>query len=205
MTLRHAMALAWLFALLAAAVLPGAALAQHAHAPPMARSQLANATPDTVLVDQEGRRFAFGELRGKAVLFAFIYTSCHHVCPLILESVSAVQARARTEGLRELRAVFVTVDPEIDTPAILKIYAERRGADLATTVFLTGRSEELQAVWDAFGLKITRLGRGLFDHPPLTFLADAQGTVRYRYLGGVLDSEAVLADLRELVRSARKN
>ena len=171
----------------------------------MARTQLTTATPETSLVDQEGRRFAFKELRGKAVLVAFIYTSCHHVCPLIFDSVSAVQARARAEGLRDLAAVFVTVDPEIDTPEILKRYALRRGADLSTNVFLTGRSEDLQTVWDAFGLKIKRIGRGLVDHPPLTFLSDARGIVRYRYAGAILDSEAVLADLRGIQRTAVKD
>ncbi len=189
-------------ALLTAALPPSSAWAQHSA--PMARTQLATATPDTVLLDQEGRRFALSELRGKAVLIAFIYTSCHHVCPLIFDSVSAVQGRARTEGLRDLAAVYITVDPELDTPAILKAYAVRRGADLSTTVFLTGRRENLQTVWDGFGLKIKRLGRGLVDHPPLTFLADTHGVVRYRYYGAVLDTPAVVADLRNILQTAAK-
>lgn len=189
-------------ALLAGVLAPERAWAQHGA--PMARTQVATATPDTVLVDQEGRRFALKELRGKAVLVAFIYTSCHHVCPLIFDSVSAVQKRAHAEGLRTVAAVFVTVDPEIDTPEILKGYALRRGADLSTTTFLTGRSEALKTVWDAFGLKVRQLGRGLVDHPPLTVLADAQGVVRYRYLGGILESEAVLVDLRGLLQGAAK-
>ncbi|TAK50689.1 MAG: SCO family protein [Betaproteobacteria bacterium] len=199
----RALAAACALTLLGGSLPPGFAWAQHGA--PMARTVLTATTPETQLVDQEGRRFAFAELRGKAVLVAFIYTSCHHVCPLIFDSVSAVQARARAQGLRDIAAVFVTVDPEIDTPEILKRYAERRGADPATTAFLTGRDADLQAVWDAFGLRIRRLGRGLVDHPPLTFLADAQGTVRYRYLGTLLDSEVVLADLRSLQRIALKD
>lgn len=199
-----ARALAGACALLAGLLLPGGAPAQH-HAVPMARTSLAQAIPATVLVDQEGRRFSLVQARGKAQLVAFIYTSCHHICPLIYDSANAVQARARAAGQRDLALVFITVDPEIDTPEILKAYALRRGADLSTTVFLTGPGEDLQSVWDAFGLKIKRLGRGLVDHPPLTFLVDAQGIVRYRYTGGVLDAEAVLADLRGIQRTAMKN
>lgn len=204
MSLQRAIRTAWLLALSAVAASPVAAQAQHPHAPPMARTQLARATPDTVLMDQDGRRFGFAQARGKPVLIAFIYTSCHHVCPLIFDSVSAVQARAKAQGRADLAAIFVTVDPEIDTPEILKAYALRRGADLSTTVFLTGRDEDLRSVWEAFGLKVKRIGRGLVDHPPLTYLADANGVVRYRYLGGVLDSEAVLADLRTLPPAAAK-
>ena len=204
MNVRRAIGTAWLLALSMVAAPRGAALAKPQHPPPMARTQLASATPDTVLTDQDGRRFGFAQARGKPVLIAFIYTSCHHVCPLIFDSVSAVQARARAQGQADLAAIFVTVDPEIDTPEILKAYALRRGADLATTVFLTGRDEDLKSVWETFGLKIKRLGRGLIDHPPLTYLADANGVVRYRYLGGVLDTEAVMVDLRTLPQAAAK-
>jgi protein SCO1/2 len=186
-----------LLGMLGAALPQGTAWAQ----PSMARTQVGTAAPEGVLVDQDGRRFSLKELRGNAVLVAFIYTSCHHVCPLIFESVSAVQKRALSQGLRDVRSVFVTVDPEIDAPDVLKTYASRHSADLSITVFLTGSEQELRAVWDGFGIKIKRLGRGLVDHPPLTFLVDARGTVRYRYYGGILDTAAVVADLRDVLRA----
>ncbi|TAN48797.1 MAG: SCO family protein [Betaproteobacteria bacterium] len=203
MSVWRALAAACALTLLGGTLAPGFAWAQHGA--PMARTVLTVTTPETPLVDQEGRRFAFQDLRGRVVLVAFIYTSCHHVCPLIFDSVRAVQARARAEGRRDIAAVFVTVDPEIDTPEILKAYASRRDADLSTTIFLTGSGGDLQTVWDTFGLKIKRLGRGLVEHPPLTFLADARGVVRYRYAGAILDSEAVLADLRGIERTALKD
>lgn len=170
----------------------------------MARAQVGTAAPDAVLIDQEGRRFALKDLRGKAAVVAFVYTSCHHVCPLMFESVGAVQGRVRAEGLRDVVAVFVTIDPEIDTPEVLKAFASRRGADLAATVFLTGSEKALRDVWDGFGVKVKRLGRGLVDHPPLTFLVDAHGIVRYRYLGATLDTEAVAADVRNVLRPTAK-
>ena len=187
---------------LGAAVLQGAASAQRPAE--TARLAVATAVPDVTLSDQDGHRFALKELRGKAVLVAFIYTSCHHVCPLTFESVGAVQKRAVSEGVRDVRSVFITVDPEIDTPEVLRAYAGRRGADLATTLFLTGSEAELRAAWDGFGIKVKRLGRGLVDHPPLTFLVDARGVVRYRYVGAVLDSDAVVADLRNLLQTTAK-
>lgn len=170
----------------------------------MARAQVGTPAPGAILIDQDGRRFSLKELRGKGVLVAFIYTSCHHVCPLIYDSVGAVQKRLLSEGVRDVRSVFVTVDPEIDTPEVLRAYAARRGADLATTVFLTGDEAELRAAWDGFGIKVKRLGRGLVDHPPLTFLVDARGVVRYRYVGAVLDSDAVIADLRNVLQATAK-
>jgi cytochrome oxidase Cu insertion factor (SCO1/SenC/PrrC family) len=63
------------------------------------------------------------------------------VCPLIFDSVRAVQKRILSEGVRDVSSVFVTVDPEIDTPDILRAYAGRRSADLRYD--LAGHREEM--------------------------------------------------------------
>lgn len=199
MTAKHA----WAAALAALAMLlPATTAAQLRHGAPMARTEIALTPPGVALVDQEGRRFAFADARGRPVLIAFIYTSCHHVCPLIFDSVRAAQEQTRAQLRRDVGAVFVTVDPEIDTPAALKAYAVRRGADPAGSVFLTGQPQDLEPVWKAFGVSVKRLGRGLVDHPPMVFLADAQGTVRARYAGSLIDGETVVADVRRLPQDA---
>ena len=172
--------------------------AQHAR---MARTQVATEAPDCVLTDQDGRRFALRDLRGKAILVAFIYTSCPDVCPLMFNAVTAVQRRVQAEGYGDVVSVFVTTDPEVDSPEVLKTFAMRRGSDLSATALLTGNSDELRAVWSGFGVKVTRLARGLVDHSPLTVLIDARGVIRYRYLGGVLQTEIVAADVRNVLKN----
>jgi protein SCO1/2 len=191
---------------LGAALASGAARAQqHGHGHGATdRAQEGRKVPEAALVDQDGRRFDLKELRGRVTLVAFIYTSCHHICPLIYDSVGAVQKRVRSEGMSGVRSVFVTVDPEIDTPEVLKAYAERRGADLATTVFLTESEPVLRAVWEGFGIQVKRQGRGLVDHPPVTFLVDARGFIRYRYIGTMLDVGAVTADLRSVLQATAR-
>ena len=153
-----------------------------------------------VLTDQEGRRFAFRDLRGKAVLVSFIYTSCPDVCPVMFSVVTEVQKRVQAEGRGDVVSVFVTTDPEIDSPQVLKAYALRRSADLSATYLLTGKPDELQAVWSAFGVKVKRRSRGLVDHSPLTLLIDPRGVMRYRYLSGFPDAEVVAADVRNVLK-----
>ena len=200
------------FAVLLLGILSGVALgadphgssAQHATpppSPPMARTQVATEAPDGVLTDQEGRRFAFRDLRGKAVLVSFIYTSCPDVCPVMFHVVTEVQKRVQAEGRGDVVSVFVTADPEIDSPQVLKAFALRRSADLSATYLLTGKPDELQALWSAFGVKIKRRARGLVDHSPLTVLIDANGVMRYRYLSGFPDAEIIAADVRNVLKS----
>jgi len=172
-----------------------------APSPPMARAQVATEAPDFVLIDQDGRRFALRDLRGKAVLVSFIYTSCPDVCPVMFYVVTEVQKRVQAEGSGDVVSVFVTVDPEIDSPEVLKTFALRRSVDLSATYLLTGKPDELQAVWTAFGAKVKRRSRGLVDHSPLTLLIDARGVMRYRYLSGFPDAEIIAADVRNVLKS----
>jgi protein SCO1/2 len=168
----------------------------------MVRLQVGIEAPACVLTDQDGRRLALRDLMGKAVLVAFVYTSCPDVCPLMFGAVTAVQRRVQAEGRGDVVSVFVTTDPEVDTPEVLRAFATRRGADLPSTVLLTGSADELRGVWEGFGVKVRRLARGLVDHSPLTFLIDAQGVIRYRYLGGVLDTETIAADVRSILTNS---
>lgn len=179
--------------------------AHHAAPAPtrMARTQVAAAAPDNILTDQNGRRFAFRDLRGKAVLVAFVYTSCPDVCPVMFQVVTEVQKRVQAEGRGDVFAVFVTTDPEIDSPQVLKAFALRRSADLSSTSLLTGSPDELRAVWSAFGVKVKRLDRGLVDHSPLTALIDPRGMIRYRYLSGFPEADIIAADVRNVLKKPR--
>ena len=191
-------------------VLSGAVLgasphsAQHtAPAPPvpMARTPVATEAPDVILTDQDGRRFALRDLRGKAVLVSFIYTSCPDVCPVMFNVVTEVQQRLQAEGRGDVVSVFVTTDPEVDTPQVLKTFAMRRSADLASTTLLTGNADEVRAVWSAFGVKVNRRARGLVDHSPLTVLVDTRGVIRYRYLSGFPQAGIIAADVRNVLKN----
>jgi len=168
---------------------------------PMARTQVATEAPDVILTDQDGRRFVLRDLRGKAVLVSFIYTSCPDVCPVMFNVVTEVQQRVQAEGRGDVVSVFVTTDPEVDTPEVLNTFALRRSADLSTTTLLTGNADEIRAVWSAFGVKVNRRARGLVDHSPLTVLIDARGVIRYRYLSGFPDAGIIAADVRDVLKS----
>ena len=72
------------------------------------------------------------------------------------------------------------------------------GADLASWAFLTGHPQAVQEVWQAFGLTVKQRAEGVVDHPAWTLLIDQEGMVRYRYLGGLLEVETILEDMRTL-------
>jgi protein SCO1/2 len=130
----------------------------------------------------------------------FIYATCKDTCPILTAKMAALQQRLGADfGLR-VRFVSVTVEPEVDTPAVLKAYAERLGADPAGWSFLTGSGAEVNEVVRRYGAFAKQVKPGEVDHLLLTSLVDRRGMLRVQYLGYRFDPDEMLRDLRSLLR-----
>ncbi len=92
------------------------------------------------LEDQEGHRVSQATFRGKTWVAAFMFTRCPTVCPRITRTMRELQSQANERDL-PLHWVSFSVDPEHDTPAVLKQYAKEFHADLSHWSFLTGDYE----------------------------------------------------------------
>ena len=155
--------------------------------------------PDFVLLNQEGERFDSTKLRGKVVAIDFIYTTCTDVCPLFTANFAALQRTLNKAHAGDVFFASITTDPEVDSPKVLKAYAQRYGADLRNWAFLTGTEEQLKAVWKGLGIRVIRKGRGLVQHTSLTTLLDRQGIRRFNHYGEKWQTKDVLADMSALL------
>jgi len=94
-------------------------------------------TGSFALTDQNGAPLGSAELRGKVWIAAFMFTRCPTVCPRITARMKAIQDQAKARGI-DVRLVSISVDPDNDTPEVLRAYADKHGADPTTWSFLTG-------------------------------------------------------------------
>lgn len=156
-----------------------------AHEPPAGKppKKAAAKAPDFALIDQDNRRFDSAQLRGKVVVANFIFTTCTDVCPLFTVNLVELQRRLAPRFANEVFFLSITTDPEIDSPQVLKAYAERHRADLKNWAFLTGPESDLQRVWKSFNVRVIRKGRGLVQHTSLTTVIDRQGIRRFNHWG----------------------
>lgn len=164
------------------------------------RRQVRIPIQDFSLMDQEGKPFRFQSLKGKVVLVSFIYTTCPDVCPLITASMRLVQEGLRPKQRRSVFLLSITTDPEVDTPPVLKSYAERYKVDFSNWSFVTGEMHSLVPVWKTFGVKVERKARGLINHTSLTGLIDKKGVMRFAYYGSAPDHKKILQDMRGLLQ-----
>ncbi len=157
--------------------------------------------PDFVLMDSNGHPFRLSDQRGRIVLLFFGYTTCPDVCPTALAKFRQVREALGAEAA-QVRLVFITVDPERDTPARLKRYVETFSPDF---IGLTGDRAALARVWEDYGVYVERqeaegsAAGYLVAHSSWTYLVDQGGDLRLIYPHGAT-AEDMAMDIRHLLR-----
>jgi protein SCO1/2 len=147
------------------------------------------------LVDQSGKPITDEDMKGHPFLVFFGYTHCPDICPTTLFEMSEVM-RALGKDADGINALFITVDPERDTPAVMKDYLSSFDPHLRGA---TGDQKAIDAVEKAYRVYAKKVpaekGDSSMDHTALVYLMDKQG----RFVAPFkLDRkpEAAAADLR---------
>jgi protein SCO1/2 len=147
------------------------------------------------LIDQDGRPMSDQDLKGQPFLVFFGFTHCPDICPTTLFEISEI-LRSLGHDAARTRALFITVDPERDTPPIMKEYLSSFDPHLSG---LTGGAAEIAAVAKAYRVYYKKVplddGSYTMDHTAIVYLMDKQG----RFVAPFSikrTTEAAAADLR---------
>ena len=131
------------------------------------------------LPDASGKARTLADFKGKVTVVFFGFTQCPDVCPTALAEVAEVKQKLGADG-DKVQSVFVTVDPERDTPAVVGAYVAAFGRDF---VALRGSLEQTQAAAKEFKVFFAKVpgksaGSYTMDHTAGSFIFDPQGRVR---------------------------
>lgn len=159
---------------------------------------------DFALTDKAGRTVRWGDFAGKYRIVYFGYTFCPDVCPTDVQRMTQglrLFARDHPDQAKRVQPIFITVDPERDTRAVVGEFAAAFSPDL---IGLTGTTEQIEAAKTAFKVYSTKGavqpgGGYLVDHSNLTYLFDPEG----KPLGTLPTDkgpDAVAAELAQWIR-----
>lgn len=150
--------------------------------------------PDISLIDHTGERAALTDYKGKVVLLTFAYTSCPDVCPIMFGRFLDIQKQLGEAISTEVELVFISVDPEVDTPERLAAHVKAMGGSWH---FLTEDLAVMEEVWGAFNLYVEKEDP-IVNHTNLAFLIDRKGLLQVQYLG-LPPASVLLADIQKIL------
>ncbi|WP_088041967.1 SCO family protein [Bacillus sp. EAC] len=153
--------------------------------------------------DQEGKTFGSNDLKGKVWLTDFIFTSCETVCPPMTANFSKLQRKAAEKKLN-VDFVSFSIDPEVDTPNLLKTYANKFDADLNNWHFLTGYSQNTieKFVSENFKTIVKKPeNNSQVIHGTKFYLIDQKGKIVKDYSGvSNVQFDEILSDIEKLTK-----
>jgi protein SCO1/2 len=149
--------------------------------------------PEFALRDQDGKRVTAADLRGKPVVFAFVYSTCRDTCPAQVQTI-----RDALDDLpgNDVRVIGVSVDPANDTRKRAESFLLKQQMT-GRMQFLLGSRAELEPIWKAFAIQPQTDG---LEHSAHTVLADARGLQRIGFPYDHLTADGLRHDLERLSR-----
>lgn len=154
---------------------------------------------DLALTGTDGKPYNLEALKGKVTIVLFGFTQCPDVCPTSLAELTQVMKLLGNEAKR-VQVVLITVDPERDTPEVLRAYVS--GFD-PQFLGLTGTLEQIKKAAASFKVYFAKnagvQGNYSLDHSASFYLMDAQGESRV-LLNNSLGAAAIAHDVQRLLR-----
>lgn len=138
--------------------------------------------PEIELTHADGSSFRLSDMRGKVVMVFFGYTSCPDVCPTTMAELNQALGEMGEDANR-VQVLYVTVDPERDTPERVQEYVNHFNSDF---IGLSGSETELAEVWNDYGVyraivEGTSAAGYLVDHTARVTVIDQQGNLRISF------------------------
>jgi protein SCO1/2 len=157
------------------------------------------AAPPFELTDVDGQSFHLSDVDGQVVIMFFGYTSCPDVCPVTLSDFLRIRSQLGNQA-KNVSFVFITVDPERDTPERMKKYLTNFDPEI---IGLTGERSDLEPVWSSYGVYEAMVEGGrednyLVDHSSRIYVINADGDLLLTYLFGT-ENKVIAEDVRHLV------
>ena len=161
--------------------------------PPIKRTLETYTVPDVNLVNQDGTKVKLKTLldSGQPVILDFIFGTCTTICPVLSAGYAKLQMRLPNQAAK-VRLVSISIDPENDTPKVMRDYLKRYRAKPGWD-FFTGKREDIDKVMNAFNAYIPNK----MSHYPLTFIRDPK-TGKWIRIFGLMSSSEFLEECKKV-------
>ncbi len=154
---------------------------------------------DASWTDQHGKEFKLAELKGRPVLVTMGYATCKFACPRLAADLLAIERQLSPAERSQLAIVFVSIDPERDTPAAMKRFLDQYKVDHQRWHGLRGEEDAILELSVALGIRYRRVNDTDFAHSNVLTLLSPAGEILHRVEGLGADPTTMLAAIRTVL------
>jgi len=148
--------------------------------------------------DQDGHKTELGNFKNRNVLLAMFFANCQSACPVIVNDMKIIEKTIPENKRDNYRFVLVSIDPERDTPAVLKDYAKDYNLKSPNWTLLTGSKNDIMELAMMLGFKYSKNNSGGFTHTNLISFLNDKGEIIFQNDGLVVDMGSVSKTISKL-------
>lgn len=156
-----------------------------------------------ILINQDNEPVALDSLIGKPVVMSFIYTRCSmpDMCPLIMKKIVQVQKGLKKEYKDKVLFAIITLDPEYDTPKVLRKFGNYYRVDYDNLIFLTGKKDDVDYALNHFRVYYKVESPGVLAHTMETLVMDEAGVIKKDFPSSLWEPEDVIEEVEKIIEN----
>jgi len=152
---------------------------------------------DSKWENQDAKQLQLRDLKGKNLVMVMIFTSCKTACPLLVSDMKKIAKKIDADKLKETTMVMVSIDPENDTPEVLKQYAAQNKISGEPWLFLRSDKESVRELANVLAVKYKKISPIVFSHSNIITVFNKEGEM-VKQAEGTVNADEVAQAVNQL-------
>ena len=152
---------------------------------------------DSKWQNQDGQELQLKDLKGKNLVVVMIFTSCKTACPILVADMRKIASKIEPKKLKETTMLLISIDPENDTPEVLKAYAKEQKMEGEPWMFLRSGKESVRELANVLAVKYKKISPIVFSHSNIITVFNKNGEM-VNQVEGTVKSEDVAKTINSL-------
>lgn len=148
--------------------------------------------------NQDGENIRLADFRGKIVVAVMIYTTCRASCPKLIQDMIKIHDKVDKKTNQQTKYVFVSIDPEIDTPKRLNDFSKEKGLTSEEWVFLRGTEDDTREFAATLGVNYKKTDPIDYAHSNIITVFDQNGVVKFQKEGLGMSDDEIIREIEKL-------
>ncbi len=146
---------------------------------------------------QDGQKISFADLQGKVLVTAMIFTSCKTACPRLTAEMRTISQKVGKVDPDDIRYMLISIDPETDTPEVMKAYLKTNRFDGEEWIFIRSNEEDTRELANVMAVKYKQISPIEFSHSNIISVYSKAGKLAFQKEGLNVDTEGTVKEIKK--------